>query len=232
MLKTSAAVALALAAMTAQANTVSYDFANALAASGPGQSGTPGLFDSNLGSLTGIDLRLDGSMATTLTVTNDTPKADMFKAIAKVALGFGSTIADLNALLGAGDPANHAMFNLTAMTAPQLYAAGASATFGPLIDTFADDLNTSLSALLADFSAAGGGQFGISCNALGSVSVAGGARGGKGTAKTTATCGATITYTYTATVNGFDAAAPEPGSLALVGAALTGIALVAGRRQA
>ena len=66
MKKLSLAIALAFAAVGAQAATVSFNFANGLQTTEINQTGALGLFDSNLGTLTDVSLTVDGALETTI----------------------------------------------------------------------------------------------------------------------------------------------------------------------
>ncbi|MDE2368642.1 MAG: PEP-CTERM sorting domain-containing protein [Burkholderiales bacterium] len=227
MLKIATALAATLVAFGAHAATVTFSFDNLQATTEINQNGSLGLFDSSLGTLTAIDLLLNGGMTTTLTLTNTAATAVRANATVEVDLSFASTIANLNTLLGNNAPE----LMLLATTGFQNYGASgsatASATFGPLTSTGIDDINSGL--VLADFMAAGGGNFGISCASLSGLTLVGGGGNLSSLQTSTAGCGATITYTYTPAAQP-PVNVPEPGSLALVGVALAGIALAARRK--
>ena len=70
MLKISALIAAMFAVAGAQAATVTYSFADPLATTEISESGSLGLFNSSLGTLTGATLTLDGANQTSITLTN------------------------------------------------------------------------------------------------------------------------------------------------------------------
>jgi hypothetical protein len=223
MKKLSLAIALAFAAVGAQAATVSFNFTNGLQTTEINQTGTLGLFDSSLGMLTGASLSIDGALVTTISLTNRAAQAQQVKATGNVDLDFTSTLGALNAILSA---APVSPLTLSATTGTQTIASGATVAFGPLNDAKTRG-PLDLSSILASLSVAGGGNFGLGCTSLSGLALVGGGGNVGAVQATQASCGARITYTYTAG----STPVPEPTSLALVGLALAA-AGVAARRKA
>lgn len=209
-----AAVALAaLSAGSANAAVISYSFSNPEQTTEIHQNGTLGLFDSTLGTLTGVTLTLNGSETTNFTLTNFAAQQQSVNASGIVDLFFTSSLAGLN-LSGS-------TLHLSASTGLVNVQPTNSESFGPL--TAADSLV--LAPLASLFSVAGGGQFSLSCESLSGVSLIGG--GGNITAaqSTTAGCGAQIVYDYQPGNH-----VPEPTSMALIGLGALGLASVRRRK--
>ncbi|MBU6260232.1 MAG: choice-of-anchor E domain-containing protein [Burkholderiales bacterium] len=222
MLKITTAALATLTAFAAHASTVSYSFQDPLAKTEINQSGNLNLFDSTLGTLTGATLTLDGANSTTFTLTNTSATAVTVKAQGETDLSFNSTLAQLDALMQPSNP----LILLDPLVTETLAVGASYSTPSPL--TALANPNFDLSSILSDLSVGGGGTFGLSCSSATylNLKVTGGNVSDNQT--TQASCGASITYTYTQAAP--PAAVPEPGSLALVGAALAGIALAVRRR--
>jgi hypothetical protein len=206
-------------AVGAQAGTVSFSFANPMQTTEISQTGNLGLFDNNLGVLTGVSLAFNGANTTMLTLTNKAAQAQTTKATSTTDLFFGSSLASLNTLIVASNP----VVSLSVTTGFQTLASGASATFGPLTDSDSVVWTSQLNGILASF--IGTGDFSISCTSLSGISIQGGGGNIGSDQATQAGCGADIVYTYSERQQ-----VPEPDALALVGIALAGLALVRRRK--
>ncbi|WP_077037638.1 choice-of-anchor E domain-containing protein [Pelomonas sp. KK5] len=210
------AAGLALAG-AANAGTVSYSFGNPFETTEINQSGTLGLFDSNLGTLTGISLTFTGANTTDLTLTNNAAQQQRVTATSLTDLYFNSSLAALDALIQAANP----VISLSATTGSVTLAAGQSQSFGPLADADAITWDSMLNSILAAFTQAGGGNFMLGCDSTSGISLIGGGGNVGSNQATQAMCGATITYTFD------DAppptSVPEPAMPALVGIAMLGL---------
>lgn len=211
-------------ALSANAATVSFNFGSptlGLQTTEINQFGVLDLFNSSLGTLTGVSFSLSGAESANISLTNTILRAQDVSATAEVNLNFGSSLGALNALLVGASP-----FRLSATTGLITLFGGATQAFGPLVSSFSNTA-VSVSGIQGSFAQAGGGNFNVTCNSSSSFRLAGGFGRVDATQATQAACGAAVTYTYTPAVV---TSVPEPGSLALFGAALAGLAVI--RRKA
>ena len=91
-------LALALIAATGAANAavMSYNFSNVEQTTEINQTGALGLFDSTLGTLTGVSLILNGSMTTTIDLSHTSSGSASGRATGQVTLDFFTTLAGLD----------------------------------------------------------------------------------------------------------------------------------------
>ncbi len=214
-------LALALIAATGAANAavMSYNFSNVEQTTEINQTGALGLFDSTLGTLTGVSLILNGSMTTTIDLSHTSSGSASGRATGQVTLDFFTTLAGLD-LSGA-------TIDLTASTGNQTLAPNTVVSFGPLTDSD----SVTLSPLTSLFSVAGGGTFGISCESLSGITALGFSGNANAVQASSAACGAEITYTYDAApLPPPPAQVPEPASMALIGLGALGLAAIRRRK--
>lgn len=220
MKRTLIAAAAILGAVGAHAATVSFDFGLPLALTTTeiNPTGALGLFDSNLGTLTGATLTIEGGASFSFTGTNGSVQSQLANITSSTDLFWSTDLGALTPFLGT--------ISLSATSGALNYAVGETKSFGPLADS--DSQFDDLAAILASLQQAGGGSFNLTCQSLSGLTVSGGGGNVSASQNTQAGCGATIVYTYSDTP---PPPVPEPASLALVGLALAGLA-VAKRRKA
>jgi hypothetical protein len=185
--------ALILLYANAQAQTISYQFGLPIIQSTTeiNQSGNLGLFNSNLGTLTGASLELFGAGTTSGSLTNGSLTTENISALVRSRLIFNSSISELNSLVT--QPANNVLLEFP--VAVQSYTAGQTRNYGPLTDS--ENITLNLDTILANLQAPGGGTFSVGGLSISGITITGGGGNTSSTQNTTAGLGAKITYTYT-----------------------------------
>ena len=208
------AAGAAMLGLSAQAATVTYSFTNLFENTEISQTGSLGLFDSNLGTLTGATLLVDGGLQGTIQLAlGNSQSASNVRGTAATDIGFNSSLAAIDALFsGLSD------LQLGYTTGFQLMSP--NSTYNSPLLSDSDSLSFNISNTSA-LSAAGGGNFTLSCDSISGLTITGGAGFSGGSQTTQGRCGAQIVYTYDA---GPPGQVPEPATLGLVGMALLGAA--------
>ncbi|MBL8394457.1 MAG: choice-of-anchor E domain-containing protein [Candidatus Accumulibacter sp.] len=212
-----AAVVSALGIGSASAASVSYDFTFPLSVTEIDNTGTLGLFDSTLGTLTQATLEVTGAARFLYTGTNQAVQNQSAILTSSTTIFWDSSINALDALLAA--------IGLSDTSGVQTYAPGETKSFGPVSGSITDTDLILNAATLNLLQAAGGGTFTLNCQSLSGFQVQGGGGNIDTTQDTQAGCGAKITYEYNTNQT------PEPASMLLVGLGLLGLG-AARRRQA
>ena len=208
----------------AQALTTTSSFTSDLSTTDIQKSGLLSLFDTQLGTLTGAVLTINGAIDSTLTMTSRSTGPVSAMVSFSSSLGFGSDLAPVGAVFNGDDDL---MLALT--TGRQTLASGASFTTGTTLAASATTASYDLGSVLSSLGAAGGGSFGVSCDSVSGILIQGGGGQIAVTQATQALCGASISYTYDAFTP--MSPVPEAGSTTLMSFGLFSLASLAAFRR-
>lgn len=213
MKKSLFAVAALVAAFGSNAATITQSAALNLETTEISQDFTFNLFDSSLGTLTGVSILFDARSTSTGTLTNNAAQTQTFGLLSvENLLLTGSSI----------DPQNLAL-ELFRLNFPTTLASGATRSLGNV------DVSNSLTFSPVSLSGfKGTGTTSFNCISVISNTFTGGGGNLALDQRTQAGCGVSLEYTYTPTTT----QVPEPASLALVGLALAGAGFASRRRKA
>lgn len=225
LLMASLALGASSFATSSQALTVSGgSFSNTLQTTEINQSGTLSLFDSTLGTLTGITFTFTGQGQTSFSATNGAAGSVNANISSTIELYYGSTNPLINAAINA---LSNPLVILSSTTGVLSYAPGETKNFGPFNPT--DSFVGTSFASFAPFIGNAGDTFTVSCESFSGIAIQGGG-GNISTSQTTqAACGASIEYQYDeAPPPGL----PAPASLSLIGVGVAAFAAVRRRKAA
>jgi hypothetical protein len=171
------------------------------------------MFNSALGTLTEVDMTLNGAMQTTLTVINGSPDSSSGSANTEVRM----RVQD------AGNNFSPPQIDFFSPAFAYSLAGGGSVTSGLLTKTASDSEVYTLSAILAEFN--GPGTIVLPASTFTQTLLANTGGNTAASQVTQADLTGTVTYHYTPVPT------PEPSTLALFGAAALGLLACARRRR-
>src|SRR5215472_8552253 len=166
------------------------------------------------GGLTSVQISVSGGITGSITLTNNA-------STSQTVTGTTSSAFSIGAL--AGFTIVNPIFSASYTTGPQSLTAGQSKTFAGLSGTGSDNLGTD-TTVLAPYT--GAGTFNIAVSTLTALAVSGG--GGQVASAQSTSANGTATVTYNSAMTGV----PEPGTLAMIGLGILGLAFVSRRLTA
>lgn len=193
-------------------------------------SGQLNLFDKSQGTLQSVSMDFYGEFTTEFSVTNRSRTSTVRSAqvSSEISMVFNSPISALDQLLNQG---GSPLLSWFAGTGGFSLGTNASRSFGPFKDGGSAHFDISASELLSAFLGSAGSKFDLACAT--STGTNSSFTGGNGQViqTTTASCGAAITYFYTASVHPRDPGIlPEPALLSVMSLALAYLGVRSRRR--
>lgn len=178
-------------------------------------------FNTNLGSLNFITLTINGSIAGTISLTNNSATTQTVKGTTTSDLFLNTTLAGFTGLTSGADLAT-----LSFTTGFQNIAPSGTFTSGTLnsgLGSTGAVTNTSAGTFGTYSSVGGGGTYNFNLTTVSGFTVTGGGGFISSSQTTNGTVSATVSYDYTVPAVG---GVPEPATMALMGSALLGLGLV------
>jgi len=205
---------LALSA-TANAESISFDFFNDMETTEISQTGDLGLFDASLGTLDSLTLTLLGSSISEADITNN--------GSANATFSFESLLNFFFDLSSVSVSTPNPAFQTTLASTEGFVtlAGGEALNLGEFEDNSQYSVMISDAGALAAFIGGAGDVFNVGCSTITGTSFTGGGGNLDAAQSTTASCGAEISYNFTADL---PTSVPEPASLLLLGMGLLGLA--------
>lgn len=172
-------------------------------------TGILGLFDSNLGTLTGAMLVFEDVFRSDVSISNSSAQAQTAIFSSFIRSTRGSSITAIDNLIKT--PVNNEIFDTGSFS----LAVGESRDFGPYEAT--QTYSFDLADYLSEVQAVGGGDFSVNLKTRTSTTMTGGGNNLDFMQRTSGAVSGYIKYTYTAV--------PEPSSMLMAGGALMGLLL-------
>ena len=217
----------ALGASQAQAAVISYDYGVPIQEERTeiSQSFNLDLFDSNLGTLTGVTFTALTTGTTELSLTNNAAQNQFVGARTEVNLFFTADNAILSAIFSTFNPFSNPILQLDMVAfSGALIPPGETIHSGEITGSDQITLSSNDYASLLGLQQTGGGQSLISCQSITSLIVQGGGGNVSSSQETYAGCAVTVSYQYEPASTPPDdppTQVPEPTTLALLGLGLS-----------
>lgn len=213
-----ASLALLTAPESAHADVISYQFGslNDFIITELDYTGTLGLFDSNLGTLTSATLTLSEAYTTTVTLTNIASTDQTGRYRSEIQSFWSSSLFAVDDLINV-DPTDKLLLSTGMLT----LQSNVPLSIGPQNETYQQTYD--LTSMLAELTRDGGGLFTVNLQTLTGSTLMGGGGNVNSDQDTSGAVHGIITYTYSTV------AVPEPSSVFLI--ASTGLGLILRRKR-